>query len=269
MHILLFIIFIIPAPAVYAQSTILLNAYAHNDHWHKQPLYTALNHGFNYIEADVILLGKKLIVAHRFPFFKRGRTLEELYLQPLLKHVTENKVKDYPDKNYPITLVIDIKTNANKTYKALVKLLEKYDTMLSVYKDGNITQKYVTIVITGHKPISLIRASKQHMTFVDEDLRAVGKDCKQPIYPIASCKYSKLLKWRGRGPMPVAERKRLLYYVQQAHQQGRKVRLWASPENKAVWNELLNCDVDLINTDEITALHDFLITRLSLMATAD
>ena len=57
------------------------------------------------------------------------------------------------------------------------------------------------------------------------------------------------------------------FYVAKAHLQGKKVRLWASPENKVVWAELLKCNVDLINTDKLGALRNFLISELSLTAT--
>ena len=54
------------------------------------------------------------------------------------------------------------------------------------------------------------------------------------------------------------EIERLEYYVTQAHKNGRKVRLWGSPENKVVWGELLKCNVDLINTNKLNALRKFL-----------
>ena len=58
----------------FAQSTPLLNAFAHNDYCHKHPLYDALENGFTSIEADIFLKDGKLIVAHIFPYFKGKRT---------------------------------------------------------------------------------------------------------------------------------------------------------------------------------------------------
>jgi hypothetical protein len=76
---------------------------------------------------------------------------------------------------------------------------------------------------------------------------------------MASCKYSKLVKWNGFGSFPQKQKQRLQDYVEMAHSRGEKVRLWASPENQMVWNELLNCGVDLINTNKLVALKKFLI----------
>ena len=65
-----------------AQSTPLLNGFAHNDYRHKHPLFDALENGFTNIEADIFLKNNKLIVAHVFPYFKGKRTLEKLYWIP-------------------------------------------------------------------------------------------------------------------------------------------------------------------------------------------
>ena len=61
--------------------------------------------------------------------------------------------------------------------------------------------------------------------------------------------------------MPVKERDKLHSFVNMAHKQGKKVRLWASPEREEVWRELLACGVDLINTDELIVLKQFLLTH--------
>jgi len=265
----LLILFLAITPAVFAQKTILPNAYAHNDFWHKRPLMDALQNGFRHIEVDIFLRGDQLIVAHAFTFLKKKRTLEELYLIPLLNYIKENEIAGNGLNNYPITLMIDFKTDANKTYLALAPILEKYKSILSGYENGRLTMRNATIVITGNKPYHLIRAKDNNFAFIDENLKHTGKDSTSNIYPIASCKYSRLVKWKGKGALPETQRKRLEYFVTEAHKNGRKVRLWASPENKAVWHELLKCHVDLINTDRLIQLRNFLIADLLLVAKTD
>jgi hypothetical protein len=133
--------------------------------------------------------------------------------------------------------------------------------MLSSYDDGVVTTRAVTIVLSGHKPYDDVKAAKNRLVFIDEDLRKVARDTVANVARMASCKYSKLLKWRSIGNISVGERQRLMNYVHMAHKNGDKVRLWASPENKIVWNEILSCGVDLINTDKLTTLKDFLVER--------
>ena len=252
----------------HAQSVKLPNAFAHNDYRHKRPLYDALENGFSYVEADIYLRGNKLIVSHILPILKRNRTLEELYLKPLLEYVKDKNKSSFRNIDSHITLMIDIKSNAHKTFAALTVLLEKYKSIISTLEDGKVYLRDVTIVITGHKPKNLITNNLSRNFFVDEDLRMVGQVIQDNNNPIASCKYSRILKWKGRGTISPAEREILKEYVNRAHENGFKVRLWASPEKKTVWNELLKCNVDLINTNKLEKLRDFLVSeKLSLTET--
>ncbi len=58
--------------------------------------------------------------------------------------------------------------------------------------------------------------------------------------------------------MPDEERKKLREIVAKAHARGRVVRFWATPESPAVWKELRDAKVDLINTDQLEQLQKFL-----------
>lgn len=258
LHKLFFIIvFSLTAMVLAAQTAILPNAFSHNDYRRKRPLLDALNNGFRYVEADIYLRKGKLIVAHILPCLKKNRTLEALYLKPLLEYVENNNQS--PELNIcPLTLMIDIKSDADKTYRALLVLLEKYKSILSGYDNGQTTFRSVTIVISGHKPSESIKNCGSGYVFMDDDLRNITSYTSTDLYPIASCKYSSLLKWKGKGKIPSAEIKRLTFYVAEAHKNGSKVRLWAAPENKVVWIELLKCNVDLINTNRLVSLRKFL-----------
>ncbi len=247
--------------AVKSQQIMLANAFAHNDYRHKRPLLDAQNNGYTHIEADVFLHYNKLVVAHINPYFKGKRTLEKLYLAPLLEQATKNNGNIHDGYNKPVTLMIDIKTDARKTYTALKVLLEKYRPILSSYDTGKVTTRAVTIILSGHKPYDDVRRETSRLVFIDEDLRKVDRDTVANVARMASCRYSKLLKWKGNGEISDREKKRLLNYVTMAHKNGDQVRLWASPDNKAVWKEILACGVDLINTDKLVALKNFLVSR--------
>ena len=238
----------------------LPNAYAHNDYWHKHPLLDALENGYTHIEVDIFHVGNEFIVAHLFPFFRHTKTLENLYLKPLYDHINKNNGVVYANYHQPIILMIDIKLNGNSTYHALKKLLEKYRSVLTSYENGKIIQRQVTIVLSGSKPYDSVMKDETRFAFIDEDLRKISENkFKSFVCPIASCPYSSLLNWDGHDKISGEEKERLLSYVRLAHMQGKKVRLWASPEKEAVWRELLKCGVDLINTDDLIMLRKFLL----------
>lgn len=241
----------------HAQLSYFKQGYAHNDYLHKTPLFEALSNGYTNIEADVFLFKDSLVVAHWFPYLKGNRTLESLYLAPLSQLFRDNPDFIIP----PITLVIDIKSSPQKTYFALRSLLEKYTSILSsvngrVYKQGR-----VNIVLTGNKPaVYLISHEANRLVMLDDMLDQVLTGNQNHLFAMASCKYSKVLHWTGKSRIPAKEKTKLLNLVKIAHSQGKKVRLWASPENENVWNELLNCGVDYINTDKLVKLKDFYYT---------
>lgn len=240
-------------------ATPLPNGFAHNDYCHQHPLYDALNNGFTNIEADIFLLNNKLIVAHFFPYFKNSRTLESLYLAPLMERITKNNGRVFPGYIRPVTFMIDIKTNAEDTYKALKPLLEKYRTILSGYEDGKMIYRAVTIVLSGHKPFGMIKNEQNRLAFIDKNLCEVPCDPtnNNNVFEMASCKYSDLLKWDGTGVIPKIEKDRLCMFVTLAHKMRTKVRLWAAPETKEAWDELLNCGVDMINTDQLVVFKNY------------
>lgn len=256
----IFVLFLFNLQTVCSQSIPLPNAFAHNDYCHPHPLIDALESGYTNIEADIFLERDKIIVAHVNPFFRISRTLETLYLKPLYDRIVKNNGQVYKGYDRQVILMIDVKTGAKNTYNALKPLLEKYKSMLSRYDHGAVTQGAITVVLSGHKPYKIIKSEETRLAFIDEDLRKTASDTTTAnVYMMSSCKYSKLLKWTGNGSMPEYERKRLCNYVDMAHKYRKKVRLWASPENDIVWEALLKCGVDLINTDKLVTLKNFLL----------
>jgi len=243
-------------------ATPIPHGFAHNDYIHKHPLYDALGNGFTNIEADIFLKNGKLVVAHIFPYFKGHRTLETLYLEPLAQRIAKNNGHVYAGYNSQMILMIDIKTNGDETYQVLKQLLEKYRRMLTHYENGKVVYGAVTIVLSGHKPYGLIENAPSRLAFIDEDLRKIrGDSVNHNVFAMASCKYSQLLKWDGKDTLSNSERQKLLTYVAMAHKIGAKVRLWAAPEKKEVWDELLSCGVDLINTDQLVKLRDYFASQ--------
>jgi hypothetical protein len=70
-----------------------------------------------------------------------------------------------------------------------------------------------------------------------------------------------LFQWKGEGPISEAEQAKLRDFVAKAHKHDRLVRFWGTPENPVVWEELLAAGVDLINTDQLPELRQFLLGR--------
>ncbi len=235
----------------------LPRAHAHNDYLHNRPLFDALDHGFASVEADIHLVGGKLLVAHDPIAVRAGSTLEKLYLDPLRKRVQQRGGWVY-SPGLSFTLLIDVKTEAVATYAVLQDLLARYSDMLTVVRDGVRREGAVTVIISGNRDVATISAAPVRFAGIDGRFGDLKSATPAHLYPLISDNWQKYFQWRGTGPMPEAERQRLVDAVTEAHDRGRRIRLWATPENPAVWRELYLTGVDLINTDDLAGLEAFL-----------
>ena len=238
-------------------ATPLINAHAHNDYEHDQPLLDALDQGFTSVEADVFLVEGQLLVAHDFINVSKDRTLENLYLQPLQKRAKDNDGRVYKD-GPTITLLVDIKTNGKAAYAALDELLAKYDSLISTTNDGKYTERAVTVIISGDRPIQEIEKSEPRRAGIDGRLSDLDSGKSADLLPLISDNWTTHFRYRGVGTMPEAEREKLRDVVTRAHDKGRRVRFWATPESPELWHELRDAGVDLIGTDDLEKLGEFL-----------
>ncbi len=249
------------APAT-AHTRPLDRAHAHNDYLHKRPLLDALDHGFCSVEADVFLVDGKLLVAHERSELRTGRTLQALYLDPLLERVRENGGPVYPG-GPGFTLLVDIKSDGEETYVALDRVLAGYREMLTTVEQGVVETKAVTVIISGNRAWERIMADPTRLAGVDGRLSDLGSDRPSHLMPLVSDSWELHFDWRGHGPMPEAEHAKLRQIVNETHMKGRRLRFWAtpdrpSPERAALWNELLAAGVDHIGTDDLAGLEAFL-----------
>ncbi|HOX39643.1 MAG TPA: phosphatidylinositol-specific phospholipase C/glycerophosphodiester phosphodiesterase family protein [Candidatus Brocadiia bacterium] len=236
----------------------LTNAHAHNDYMHKRPLLDALDCGFCSIEADIHLVEGKLLVGHDLFQCKRERTLEALYLDPLLDRVKKNGGSVFP--NGPeVTLLIDLKTDGAKTYSALSKVLINYAEMLTTFTPDRTDKKAVTVIISGNRPKEMLAAEPLRYAAVDGRREDLGTDVSVHLVPLISESWGSMFKWKGLTAMSAEERAKLRETVKKAHDKGKRIRFWGAPDGPGAWREFRDAGVDLINTDNLERLRDFLL----------
>ena len=238
----------------------LTAAHAHNDYAHPRPLLDALDCGFCSIESDIWLVDGKLMVAHARKEIRPERTLESLYLQPLRERARLNGGRVYPG-GPTILLLIDFKTEAAPTYAELRTVLQRYADILTSVEDGQVTQRAVTAIISGDAPWKELPADSPRYAMLDGRARHLGSGLPAHLVPLISENWKKLFKWQGDGPMDQAECAKLRDFVSKAHQAGRKVRFWATPDKPAVWKELRAAEVDLLSVDDLAGARKFLLEQ--------
>jgi hypothetical protein len=240
----------------------LPQAHAHNDYEHRRPLLDALEHGFCSVEADVFLVDGRLLIGHERKDLRPERTLERLYLDPLRERVKANGGRVYAG-GPPFYLLVDVKTEAGATYAALDAVLVRYGDVLSSTRDGKFEPKAVTVVVSGNCAREAIASQKVRYASIDGRPPDLDSDLPTHLLPWISSRWGLHFRWQGEGAMPDAERTQLREFVAKAHRRGRLVRFWATPEKPAVWKELASAGVDLINTDRLAELQQFLLDSRS------
>jgi Glycerophosphoryl diester phosphodiesterase family len=230
----------------------LINAHAHNDYEHKRPLFEALESGFTSVEADVYLVDGKLLIAHDRKDLKPERTLKSLYLEPLAEIA---KSKGYIFEGIEFTLMVDIKADGAAATRALIYELEPYRGFIST-----MIPRAIKVVVSGARSLEVIK--RESFRLLSADGRPVDLDLPADRdIAWVSDNWSNQFKWAGVGPFPATERQKLGELARKAHERGYRLRFWATPENPIVWDELLKAGVDLIGTDKLGQLSQFLRRR--------
>lgn len=238
-----------------------LPAHAHNDYEHQKPLFEALEHGFRSVEADIYSIGDSLFVAHDFDKIKSGRTLRNLYLNPLKDIVEQNNGLIFKDST-DLILLVDIKDDSLRTYKLLHDILKDYSSMLSVFEGDNSLKGAVTVIISGNRAIDYIQKQPKRYAGIDGRIPDLSKNYPASLMPLVSDNWNKYFEWKGEGAMPESEKEKLNNMAEEARGKGYMLRFWATPESpvtqrEKVWQELQSAGVDLIGTDDLNGLTEF------------
>lgn len=245
-----------------AQTGIPLPAHSHNDYERPRPLFSALQLRFASVEADIYLVDDELRVGHDARDLMQGRTLGNLYLEPLRLLVMRGAGQLYPETTTPLILLVDIKSDADQTYQALERALYPYERFLTRFTDDGVVEPgAVTVIASGNRPRELMESQSERFIGYDGRLSDLTGGSLDPSFiPLVSIDWKDVFSWRGSDTMPDDQRQYLESLVTMARNNDVKLRFWNAPDIPPVWEVLNQAGVDLINSDRIDALSEFLLT---------
>lgn len=219
-------------------------AHSHNDYEQENPFYSAYNKMFGSVEADIHLVNNELLVGHDAKNLMKERTLESLYLKPI---IGSNQI------NRSLQLLIDIKTEAISTINALIKILSKYP--------GIIQNKNIKIVLSGNLPSP--EQFTNYPDFIWFDGRVSNNYSSQELTKIAliSEDFNKIIGPKRSWPPDTSVVTQIKTIITKVHDWGKPVRFWGNPDHPNGWELFLKWGVDYINTDKINELADYLKSR--------
>jgi hypothetical protein len=227
-------------------------AHAHNDYEHAQPLWGALHNGFISVEADVHLTDGRLLVSHNRPQHN-APTLQHLYLAPLDSLLTHHDGTIYPNYQGVFYLMIDCKTEAESTYRAIQKEVARYASL-----HCTASRCPVKIFISGNRAIETMLREGYQGIALDGRPPDLNKGISSDLMPVISDHFANWSSWNGKSEPKANDLVRIRELAKRVHAEGKKLRLWAIPDNELVWSALIEAGVDFINTDRLEELNLFL-----------
>lgn len=226
------------------------NAHSHNDYENIIPFFTAYENQFGSIEVDIFYYKDSLFVGHVMGDILKKRTLETWYLDPLNKKMEANNGIPYKDSSKKLQLLIDIKTDPERTIGKLVQILNNYPSIINSNK--------IKIVITGNRPNPTNFSSYPSYLFFDGDLDKNYTISQLARIGLFSADFTKYSVWNGKGILVKDEQYKIDSIIKSVHAKGKQIRFYGSPDFFNAWQQFIKMKVDYINTDHIIELAKFL-----------
>lgn len=221
------LVFILLAGYVHGQQI-----FAHNDYAKPKPFYTAFELKADYIEADVFLHNGVIVVSHDRKDIDPSKTLESMYLKPLLE-----------SDLYKLTLIIDLK---EQVLEALVKEIEKFPKLIAT--------PGFRIAISGDYPKPSEWSKYPLWVYFDGRPNINYTEDQKKRLAMVSTSFSSVSKWKGQGEIPEPDLAKIKDVITQAHNLNQPVRFWGSPDFGNAWDKLEAIGVDVLNSDKVEEL---------------
>ncbi|NHN24878.1 alkaline phosphatase [Flavobacterium jejuense] len=235
-------LFFLFANLVVSQNTTYVHS--HNDYSQAVPFWNAFSAGANSIEVDVFLKNNTLYATHSKADIIEGRTIENLYLEPLQK-VVSLKLGD----NQNIQLLIDVKSEAYKTLDKIIEILKKYPDLIKNNKIG--------FIISGNRPKpDDYKNYPEYITFDYQSLDPISDEAWEKV-ALISLDFAQFSSWNGKGRLIKEEKEKIIAVIKTAHSYKKPFRFsnkmlfrfWGTPDSKTAWKCFVDLGVDFICTD--------------------
>ncbi|KAI1342211.1 PLC-like phosphodiesterase [Xylariaceae sp. FL0016] len=254
--------------------------HSHNDYWRPKPFWSALSVGAVSVEADVWLYNDTLHVGHEESALTNERTFDALYIQPILEVLRKQNpdspfVTDGPTKNgvfdtasgQTLYLFVDVKTDGAETWPYVVNALGplREAGYLTTYNGSTVTESPVTVIGTGNTPLDLVQGVSPRDYFWDAPIPTLDttfSNITKDVSPIASTDFASVFGDVRSQELNETQAATLKAQVAAAHAKGIAVRYWDQPgwpvgTRNAVWRQLWDAGVDLLNVDDLEAAAEF------------
>ena len=153
-----------------------------------------------------------------------------------------------------IRLLVDIKEDYKESLAILVRNLQPLVKHLS---QPGVSGK-IMIVISGRRPPPSEYQDYPSYIYFDDDLRLLHTATAWTRVGLVSLQFSKFSTWKGEGAVKKEDLERIEKVIDSVHHAGKMIRFWGAPDTQLSWECQLKWGADLIGTDKIELLANFL-----------
>jgi hypothetical protein len=245
----------------------LLAAHAHNDYRHARPLLDAIEHGFRSVEADVFAVEAALWVGHDPWDLRPERTLDALYLQPLLTRLeAHGSVLGTPlASDGGFILLVDFKRDGARCLELLQRELAPLHPHLTRRVGDTIVPGELTVVVSGDRPVAALTALDPAFVFLDGRPTTLDSaddaNAHRAVAPLVSASWRERFQWRAGQELSELDVQQLREDARRCRERGQLLRYWALPHDEQLWSRLLEEGVTLLQADDLSRLAAFLTAR--------
>ena len=156
-------------------------------------------------------------------------------------------------KRQNLQILIDLKTEAESTLKAVKEAIEKYPKLARAFA----SKRSIRFVISGNRPEIVKYINYPTFIFFDhQSLTDLEKGDSKKI-ALVSFSFGAFSKWKGDQPMSTEEKLKLKTIIDSVHSYGFPIRFWGTPDTPLAWQTLYDLTVDFINTDKPKDCKDY------------
>jgi alkaline phosphatase len=239
---LLICLFMLLAGLAQAQPLI----HAHNDYQQARPLTNALRNRVFSLEADVYRTERGLMVAHNIKDTVTAPALAGLYLQPIIRLFRKHHGRISKSKTYAPILMIDSKAAGAAVIAQLVNETAAHPSVF----DRSLNPLAVQIVISGD------RGNLSQWTYWPSFIQFDGRPYE--VYDSATLlRVAFISDAYFKYVTETDSTTRIRQLAEKVHAMGKRLRLWAIPDNPTAWKRLRELGVDIINTDKVGECRDY------------
>lgn len=251
----------------------------HHDLNDVYPLSTINSTFVNAMQINIII-NSPFQVGHEPSALTEKRTLESLYIQPILDTLhrlnpktpfvqpgEQNGIFD-TSSSQTLFFFIDLKTAADETWPAVLSALEplRKGDWLTTYDGQSLRRNPITVIGTGNTELSDVQKYLPRDVFYDAPLAQLNSSKYDSLTmyeaPTASTNFAGSFGEVRKRALSESQLQTLREQLDVAHERGIMARYWNQPNypigtRNAVWRILWDEGVDLINVDDLKGAAEF------------